>query len=148
MARLGTPVARRLMDPVVLDSLVTRLNEMRPYVITKALLLRAIHRIDPSIAYEVFRRLDLALIVAAFKAGVPGARLPALSKLMEVLKNIYYAAPTGAEKAGVAERVRQMVDECSSEMLEALERAGFGSRGGGSRCVPLAPFLATRPSRR
>jgi len=174
LARIATPVARTLMDPAVLDSLVTRLNEERPYVISKVLLLRAIQRIDPSLAYEVFKGLNhaypiaatyrylaqsfasfistvaryplrakwprwprwrqpdrhglnLDLMVAAFKAGVPGARLSALSKLMEVLKNIYYAAPGGEEKAGVAARVRQMVDECSSEMVEALERTGSAS---------------------
>jgi len=126
LARIGTPFARTLLDQAVLDSLATRLNEKRPFVITKALLLRAIHRIDPLLAYEVFRRLDLGLIVAAFRAGARGAGIPALSKLMEVLKNIYYAAPRGPERAGVAAMVRQMVDECSSGIVEALDKAGFG----------------------
>jgi nucleoside phosphorylase len=126
LARTSSTFAHKLMDPVVLDSLVTRLNEKHPYVISKALLLRAIHRIDPSLSYQVFRRFDLGSIVAAFKAGEPGASLPALSKLMEFFKNVYYAAPVGEEKASVGATVRQMVVECSPEMVEGLEKAGFG----------------------
>jgi nucleoside phosphorylase len=127
LARMAAPLAQTLMDdPAVLDSLVARLNEKRPYVISKVLLLRAIHRIAPSVACAVFRRLDLGVMVAAFKAGAPGGKLAALSKLMEVLKNIYYAAPEGAEKAGVVATVRQITDECSSELIESLDQVGFG----------------------
>jgi nucleoside phosphorylase len=125
IARIDNAAARALVDSTVKDAFVAKLNDDRPFLITKALLLRALHRIDPLLALDVFKRLNINSMASAFVTGKRGARLNALSKLIETLKNLYYAAD-GVEKGEVFAAIENMLVECSPRIIIELDREGFG----------------------
>jgi nucleoside phosphorylase len=126
LARIGIRNARAIIDQDVLTSLVSRLQGSEPFLISKALLLRAIYRLDPVLAHDTFTALDFSSMLEAFKQRSRGAGLEHFSKLIEVLKNIYYAAPGQAEKSRVVRTVRQLLEQGSSTILSELQSGLFG----------------------
>jgi len=56
LAKLDLAIARQVVDAEVLESLVKRLNQGGPYLVSKVLLLRAVHRVDPSLHTKSLNR--------------------------------------------------------------------------------------------
>ena len=126
LSRSDGRVASELIDDDdVRKALLLKLNSDRAYVVSKALLLRSIYRVDPATALRLYEMMDMVKVAEDFVSGRRGANLHALTKLIETLKNLLYDALEAGKGKEIFDRISGLLDDCASGILRAVDEAPF-----------------------
>ena len=87
-----------LLDEDVLQAFAKQVNGDRAYIVSKMYIFRALERVSPKKAYELFSLVTPDAVSKTFLADETEGGITSLSKWMEVFKNVYYYAPTAEAK--------------------------------------------------
>ncbi len=122
LALLAEETRDTLFDKPVMEAFAGQFNGERAYLVSKTNLFRAVYRVSPKKAYDLFCLLSPEGVTRSFLPDDyrrSGAR--SLAKLMEVFKNVYYYAPTPDAKEQVQLYVKRVIDECREEFVRRIE---------------------------
>jgi hypothetical protein len=111
-----------LLDAEVIAAFARHVNGEHAYLVGKMYIFRALYRVSPKKAYELFCLLTPEAVTRTFLADDTEAGITSLAKWMEVFKNIYYGAPTPDAKEAVQEYVKTVIDECRGEFVRRFEK--------------------------
>lgn len=123
LADLDESAIDALVDADVLQTLANQVNGDHAYIVSKMYLFRALHRVSPRKAYELFRLMTPDAVTKTFLSDDTEGGITSLAKWMEVFKNIYYYAPTPETKEAVRSYVMKVIDDCRAEFIRR-----FGKR--------------------
>lgn len=111
-----------LLDEDVLQAFAKQVNGDRAYIVSKMYIFRALERVSPKKAYQLFSLVTPDAVSKTFLADETEGGITSLSKWMEVFKNVYYYAPTAEAKEAVRQFVRTVIDECRPEFMRRFEK--------------------------
>lgn len=118
-SKLEPKLRDKLVDEEVIYSLAEKLNGKEYHIKRKLYLFRAMHKLSPSKAYELYKTLDYEILVDDFNSDPRG--MSSFVKFMEVFKNIYYYSNED-EKSHVINTVKSILDGCSEQFIKKFEK--------------------------
>ncbi|MCL5801194.1 MAG: hypothetical protein M1283_01445 [Gammaproteobacteria bacterium] len=120
LAVLDDSAINAFFDGDVLQAFARQVNGSGAYIVSKLYVLRALYRVSPAKAYELFCLLTPDAVSKTFLADGTEGGVTSLAKWMEIFKNIYYYAPTPEAKEAVRCFVRKVIDDCRAEFIRRL----------------------------
>lgn len=121
LAVLDDSAINALFDGDVLQAFARQVNGERAYIVSKMYVLRALYRVSPAKAYELFCLVTPKAVSNTFLADDTDGGITSLAKWLEVFKNIYYYAPTPEAKEAVRSYVMKVIDDCRAEFIRRFE---------------------------
>jgi len=109
-----------LFDNEVLDNLANKINDPANYLVHKFCAFRAVYRIAPEKAYEVFQRLTPNALIQTFLNDKEDLGITSFAKWMEALKNMYEFSE-GPEKEKIKQFTIEVLDACSEEFIRRFD---------------------------
>lgn len=119
-SKLESQLKDQLIDDEVIGSLAEKLNEKgQRYIVSKLYLFRAIYKLSPSKAYQLYKEFNTEVLVDDFRSDPRG--LSSFSKFMEVSKNIYYYADKDG-KTYIINTIKEVLERCTENFINKFEK--------------------------
>jgi class 3 adenylate cyclase len=121
-SKLNPEVKDRLIDGEIIEFFAQKLNDKKPYIVSKLYLFRAIYKFSPSQTYELYKKFDKKVLIDDFNSEPKKRGIASFAKFFELFKNIFYFA--GAkEKPLIINDIKEILDGCSKDFIERFDKS-------------------------
>lgn len=128
LSQLGSESKDKLIDGEILDSFAEKLNDKKPFIVSKLYLFMAMYKFSPQKSFELYKRFDKTVLAQGF-INIPDEKgVYSFAKFMEVFKNIYYFIEDKEEKNLIINEMKQILDCCSDAFVKRFDQWTYFSQ--------------------
>ncbi len=114
----------KIFDDDVMNHFVKECNNSKTFITGKLYLFRAIYKLSPLKAYELYENFDKELFINNFNTNPEDSGLTSLAKFMEIFKNIYYFVDEN-NKAQIVDDIKKILNGCSEKFIQRFEKHDY-----------------------
>ena len=121
-SKLKPEVKDRLIDEEIIEFFAQKLNDKKPYIVSKLYLFRAMYKFSPSQTYELYKKFDKRVLMDDFNSEPKKRGIASFAKFFELFKNIFYFA-SAEEKHLIINDIKEILDGCSKDFIERFDES-------------------------
>lgn len=111
----------KVFDDEIMIDLIEKINSPKNHITGKLYILRALTRVIPEKSLVLFCAYDEDISIKDFLVNDNETGITSFSKLMEIIKNIYYFAPNYVLKDEIVNSMKRCIDLCAIEFVRRFE---------------------------